>query len=371
MAQPVAVIGAFRRPFRAARAAAPAAKSRRRSARLSLAAGGLLFLLFTLAVECAAETVKPEWRDPEYGHRLRQLREWRKGRPDRPLVLVLGSSRAQMGVSPAAMGFADRPGSPLVYNFGYRGAFPLAEWLQLVRLLDEGVRPAAVLVLLGTVESKMDGAAEDEFPLWGSRYSPADLRRLAPYTLDRARCRRGLASARRNPWAARRELIVSDLAPGWQPAAARSDHEGWERMDRYGHTPFPEERLTEQVRRAELARGLVFAEVNAAFPTGQMSHRAVCDMAARCRAEGVALAVAWAPESPAYRAAYTPAARATREAYGRALAGELGLPVFPAPDDLAESEFADGYHLLPGGAEKYSRWLADHHLKPWLAQVLK
>jgi hypothetical protein len=31
----------------------------------------------------------------------------------------------------------------------------------------------------------------------------------------------------------------------------------------------------------------------------------------------------------------------------------------------------DGIHLMRGGAEKYSRWLADNHLGPWLATVLK
>jgi hypothetical protein len=345
--------------------------SRRSRARLAVAAGGLLFALLTLALAAAAETVKPEWRDPEYGHRLRQLRRWQKQRPGRPPVLVFGSSRAQMGLSPAAMGFPDGPGSPLVYNFGYRGAFPLASWLQFLRLRDDGVKPAAALLVLGAVETKMDGAAEDEFPLWGSRYSAADLRRLAPYAHDAAKLRRGLAAARRKPWGSRRELIVSDLLPGWQLPAARNGHEGWERMDRYGHTPFPEERLTDEIRRAESERGLQYARAVGGRPPGGMSERAIRDMAARCRAEGVPLALAWAPESPAYRAAYAPGARAANEAYLRTLAAELGVPVFPAPDDLAERDFADGYHLLPAGARKYSRWLADTHLGPWLAGVLK
>jgi hypothetical protein len=297
--------------------------ARRRPARLSLACGGLLFALLTLALECAAESVRPEWRDPEYGHRLRRIRRWQRERPDRPLVFVLGSSRAQMGVSPAAMEFADRPGVPLVYNFGYREAYPLGAWLQLMRLLDDGVKPAAVVVLLATAESRMDGPAEEEFPRWGSRYSAADLRRLAPYTEDAARCRSGLVAARLRPWEARREALVSDLLPKWQTPATRISHDGWERMDRYGHSPFPEECLTDEIRRAEFARGARYAEAVTARPPGRVTQRAIRDMAARCRAEGIALAVAWAPESPAYRVvAYTPGARAVNEAYERTLAGE-------------------------------------------------
>src|SRR5207248_754534 len=81
------------------------------------------------------------WRDPEYGHRLRQVRALRAAHPDQPLVVALGSSRTQMGVSPADMGFADAPGSPLVYSFGRSGAGPLLLNLTFRRLLDDGVRP--------------------------------------------------------------------------------------------------------------------------------------------------------------------------------------------------------------------------------------
>ena len=49
------------------------------------------------------------------------------------------------------------------------------------------------------------------------------------------------------------------------------------------------------------------------------------------------------------------------------LTQELGVKVFPAPEHLVEDEFSDGYHLMRCGAENYSRWLADTHLKPWLA----
>jgi hypothetical protein len=329
------------------------------------------FALLTIGLAMASESVKPEWRDPEYGHRLRQLRQRQHKRPNQPLVLVLGSSRAQMGVSPAAMGIPDEPGQPLVYNFGYRGAHPLGVHLQVSRVLDDGVRPAAVVVLISALESKVDGPAEAQFPKWGPRLLEADLRRLAPYTDDPALFRRDLAAARRNPWAARREAILSDCLPSWQPDPVRFNHEGWERMDRYGFTTFPEERMTDAIRRS------IWSEIRASHPAalngappGQVSDRATRDLIARCRAEGVAVAMAWAPESPDYRALYTPAGWAGVEAHSRKLK-EMGAAVFPAPIHLEEGDFADGYHLLPRGAAKYSRWLADEHLRPWLATVLK
>ncbi len=354
------------------RDATPRPAAGRRAARRALACGLLAFCGLTVGVEAAAETARPEWRDPEYGQRLRQVRQRQHKRHDRPLVLFFGSSRAQMGVSPHAMGFPDEPGQPLAYNFGYRSAHPLGVCLQVNRMFDDGVKPAAVLVMIAAVESKVDGAAEEEFPKWGPRFSSADLRRLAPYTKNPAVYRRDLAAARRNPWAARREAILSDYLPNWQLPATRHKHEGWERMDRYGFTPFPQERLTDDIRRTVWDQTRAHhTEVINKSPPGVASHQAMRDLVARCRDEGAAVAMVWAPESPAYRALYAPAGWAGVEAYTRMLTAELGVPVFPAPDHLEEDDFADGIHMLPDGAARYSRWLAETHLKPWLAEVLK
>jgi len=333
----------------------------------------LAFGLLTLGVAATAETVKPEWRDPEFGHRLHQVRQRQHKRPNQPLVLVFGSSRAQMSVSPHAMGFPDEPGSPLVYNFGYRGAHPLGVYLQTVRVLDAGIKPAAVLVMISAIESKIDGNAEDQFPKWGLRLSSADLQRFAPYTKDPAVFRQDLTAARRDPWSARREAMMSDFLPDWQLTVVRYAHEGWEKMDRYGFTPYPVDRpLPEDYRRQiwEQIRQEHSYAINTC-PTGRMSDRAMRDLVSRCRAEGIAVAMVWAPESPAYRSTYSPAGWAGVEAYTRTLTAELGVAVFQAPDHLEETDFADGVHMLPDGAAKYSRWLADQHLRPWFAKVLK
>ena len=86
------------------------------------------------------ETVRPEWRDPEYGYRIQQLTEMESQSAERPLVLVFGSSRTQMGIAPAAMGLADEPGSPLVYNFGYRSGRLFRSCFQLMRQSSMGDR---------------------------------------------------------------------------------------------------------------------------------------------------------------------------------------------------------------------------------------
>ena len=64
------------------------------------------------------------WRDPEFGHRLPASRT-RTRIADRPLVLILGTSRAQNAFDPSAMGFGDEPGVPRAFNYGQSAAPPL------------------------------------------------------------------------------------------------------------------------------------------------------------------------------------------------------------------------------------------------------
>jgi hypothetical protein len=357
---------AFR--FRAAPTPAP---TRARRARAAVGSGVVAFVLATVGLAVVVETVRPQWRDPEYGYRRDRVRGWVREHPDRSLVLVFGSSRVEEGISPSAMGFSDAPGCPLVFNFGYRGATLLGVWLHVTRLLDDGVKPGAILVVISAFELQYDGPAEEQLGLWAPRLSGADVRWLAPYTKDPAAFRRALGEARRNPWAAHREPLISDLCPRWWPDNLRGPHFAWTGMDRYGFVPLERAYVTDEIRRRAW-KDVLDKHVPGLNerPVGATTDRALRDLVGRCRAEGVAVALAWAPESPTYRALYTPDGRATAGAYTRALTTELELPVFPAPD-LDEDDFMDGIHLLRGGAQKYSRWFADTHLKPWLARVLK
>ena len=344
---------------------------RRASPRGALAVGVLTFVLLSVGLEAAAETVKPEWRDPEYGHRLRRVKYWQAKRPDRPLVLVVGSSRTQYGVSPMDMGFPEEPGSPLVYNFGYRGATPTGVWLQFARALDAGVRPRAVLVQFSATEIRSHAAAEVQLARWAPRLSPADIDTLAPWTDDAAVFRQAVAAGRRDPWAARRPALMSAFLPDWQGGEVRGPHRSWEYMDSRGYCPLLSKEVTDDFRRAARESMPLHRAVINLPETGAVSERAHRAIVARCRASGIPVAMCWAPEGPSYRAMYTPTGRAACAGYERRLTAELGVPAFPAPDHLTDDDFADGYHLRDEGAVKYSRWLADNHLKPWLAEVLK
>jgi hypothetical protein len=234
-------------------------------------------------------------------------------------------------------------------------------------MLDSGVKPHAVLIQLAPAELMVRGAAERQYATWASRFSRNDIHRLAPFTKDQTHFRRVWFTGRMTPWTTYRQAILSDLLPDWHTTRQRMEFE-WENMDEYGFSPHAYKTIP-PARRLELQEDVQRKHARAlnAFVPGPMPEPVYRDLTERCRAEGIAVAFFWAPVSPTYQSWYTPASRAAIEGYHRWLGAEFRLPIFPAPDHLGDLDFADGYHLLRHGAAKYSRWLADNHIRPWLA----
>jgi hypothetical protein len=343
---------------------------RQKTARAALGFGVLGFALASLALAAAIEMVKPQWRDPEFGVRLDQIRKWQAKAPHRrPLVVVLGTSRVQMGISPAAMGFPDEPGSPLVYNCGMIGARHAMVLLNLIRLRDAGIKPDAVLIELFPRLLGSEATVESELELWAPRLTNRDLDHVAPFAGDLSNVRRKWAVSRLNPWSQYRLQLMSAWLPTWIKENNREDG-ARARLDDYGFAPHPA--VWVAPREAERARARIkaqqFDKGSRLTRVGSQFDKLIHDLVAWCRAERIEVAFFWTPESPAFRSWFQPEERAVAEEYGRSLTRELGRPVFPAPDHLSEDVFVDGHHLIRSGAEQYSRWLAENHLKPWLAR---
>jgi hypothetical protein len=328
--------------------------------------GAFAFAALTAALGVAVETVKPEWRDPEFGYRFNRIKRWRAEAPDRPLVVLIGSSRTQMAVNPVAMGFPDAPGSPLVYNLGYRAAPPVGAYLHLSRLLDAGIKPRAVLVQLAPAELGTTG--EGQLRVMDDRLELADLGRLAPYVKNPWVFRKHWAAARLNPWTTHHTPILGDLLPSWctpgQTGVLRPEAS---MMNAHGYVPC-------LIQYPEADRPRILADIRHKhdginhLPLRPTARRVFRDLVERCHSEGIAVAFFWAPESPEFRSWYRPEAAKNAAGTEEFIRQKLGCEVFPGPVHLAEGDFADGYHLLRPGAEKYSRWLAEQHLKPWLTK---
>jgi hypothetical protein len=327
---------------------------RRHRARAALGCGAVAAIAALLGMAAAVETAKPEWRDPEYGHRLKQLRALRAAHPGRPLVVAVGSSRTQMGVSPAAMGFADEPGAPLVFNFGQSGAGPLRMYLTVERLAAEGVVPDGLLVEFFPAAFAHDGPAEEQVKATTARLSWGDLRRLEPYTADRAALRRRWAGERFASWHSLRLVLMSHWQPNWLPWRDRLAFQ-WEMTDPFGFSPYPQAAVSADDRTRGIARVREqYAGLMSDYRVGSMSDHVFRDLLERCRVRGVRVVLYRTPEGPSFRALAAPA-----EARVTAYLNGLGLPVIDPTGTYAEADFADGHHLLRAGAERFSRQLAD------------
>ncbi|MBP3960583.1 hypothetical protein J8F10_35620 [Gemmata sp. G18] len=357
----------LRKPVFVQTAYPPAYSARRRAGRTVLW-GAIALLVANAALSVSVETVLPQVRDPEYGYRLVRLRAQQRAHPGRSLVLAIGTSRTQNVIDPTAMGFPDEPGSPLVFNFGQSGARPPHLRLALQRLFAEGVRPAAVAVEILPATLAYDGSVDDLFREQPARLTAADLARLAPYLDDPAVLRRRWLGTRVNSWEAFHMTILSHLAPEIQPWPERVAFQ-WTMTDAHGFSAYPQ---TISAADRERKRERAFASYGSAARDLQvrpLAERAFRDLVSDCRAANVPIAFYLAPESPIFRSWYSPESRATLAAFARMLSDELKCPVFEAPTDFAEEDFADGHHALRPAAARFSRGLAEQHLKPWLGSV--
>src|SRR5581483_5605741 len=119
------------------------ARARRlgRRGRAFLFWGAILYVVVQLAV-CPFVN---RWRAPQSQQeccKWPRLRELVKANPDRPLVLMLGSSRTLYAFRAGELNGKPGPdGRPLlVYNFGVATAGPMHEWMYLRNMLAEGIR---------------------------------------------------------------------------------------------------------------------------------------------------------------------------------------------------------------------------------------
>ncbi len=356
-------------PFRLRRGNGRARRTARRRARRAVLSGLAAFVAATLGFSFLLETTAHKIRDPEHGYRLAGVRELQRTHADRPLIAFMGSSRTQNAIAPEAMAFPDQPGAPLVYNYGLTGAQPFHFPMIARRLTDSGVSPSALVVELFPAILGADDPAKTRFAHSSAGLTLTDLRRLSSVT-DRTILPVVWVESRLNPWYSFRLVLMSHANEDWLPWESRVSGV-WRFLDSRGFYPYPgnpDAIASRRAARLEVTHrthvGLV-----ANLRVSELTLRSYRQLVADCRARGIPVAFYLSPESPTFRSWYTPQSRETLRAFCRCLSEELGCRVFEAPD-LVEDDFADGHHMLPTGAAKYSRWLAEAHLKPWLAKVL-
>jgi len=345
--------------------------SRRQTARTATRIGLLVFLLAQVGLGIALETVKPEWRDPEYGIRIHRLDQLRDCIPQRPLVVLLGSSRLQMGLRPLEMEFPGWQDPPLVFNFGQAGAGPLLELLTLERIRRDGIKPDFLLVEIFRPTLYGGGPDERRLPQAETRLGLRDLAFLESQGDSTERARQIWLASRIAPWSTYRHVLIGQWLADWQPYPIRRHH-NWQQIDSHGAQPFPFEAAAENYRTAwiETYRGLYGRAVQRGS-VGSFADRTLRDLVARCRKDGIAVAFFAMPEGPAFQSWYPRGVNDGMDAHMQSLSQELRVPCFDFTAGFAENEFADSHHLLKAGASRFTRKFTEECLRPWVAEGLR
>jgi hypothetical protein len=335
-----------------------------------LLVGILAFALPQLWLTLMVEARRAEWRDPEFFHRRKNLvalTKWsaESGR-HRPLVVVLGTSRTAMGVSPKDLGLGDGPADPLACNCSQTGCMPVGQALNLGRLLDAGLKPEFVLIEVLPPVLADPRPVEDQ--LLPARLGTADLARLRPYAANPAALAARWTGSRLAAWYTYRFRLLEQAGFGdLVPPSVRDDFL-WKDLPADGWGPFqpPVWSPADRARQVENARRQ-YAALLDNFRLNPGTARVHRDLLTDCRARGIRAALYLMPESPTFRGWYPESARAASRDYLAGLSAEFGVPVFDATvwiDD--EAAFMDGHHLFRTGAVEFSRRFGRECVGPWV-----
>ncbi len=332
--------------------------------RAALLCAALAFLVGQAALGLALHR---SWRvrDPEYGMRSERLRARLAERaPGRPLVVVLGTSRAAMGVRPGLLPANHRPGGPgpVVFNAGLVGAGSLLDMLCLRRLLAEGFRPDCVLIEVWPW-SLSAGTARQLASIPPERLAPDDWTTLRPLGAE--------PGPNYYPWwhecvpcLSYRTTLLNQLAPSWVIPDKRQN-ENWNRLDEWGWLRRPTAAESRTGDRAFMNRlRAAYAEHLNHFAASDDARRTYAELFDLCRREKIAAALFIMPDY--FLPDYDPASRAAADEFLRRLSREHDLPLVDARDWASPDQFCEGVHLTHAGAAAFTERFGREVVQPYL-----
>ncbi|WP_439628481.1 hypothetical protein [Gemmata sp.] len=327
------------------------ATARSRSRR-ALATGFLALLAATAGLSALGEASYLV-RDPAYGDLEARLAVVERTDPS-PAVF-LGTSRVNSGFD------AGRAGA---FNFGVPGTGPVTHNVYLRRLIAAGHRPRLLLVeVLPALAADLGGEPLEARMIDGSRFTRDELDRLAGYGVPRDRLHSQWRGTRTNPWLGLRFQLLGRVAPWAVPPHRRYDEgrtgdaRGWHRI--------PEEVLTPALVAASRARARSdYADVLRTLTPGGPAERALRDTVRLAHEHGIPVRLVVMPEAAWFRDLVPAEVGARFDRWLARLAGEEGCPVTDARRWVPDTGFADGHHLLPGGAATFTDRLTAEVLAP-------
>lgn len=345
----------------------------RKSATTALATAAIVAVVANLGLALAA-TFSLAVRDPIYADRAAKLTSVETRLPTgRGVVLMLGTSRTGNGFDATKAG--DRLSKTLdcrvdAFNFGIPGSGPATHGIHLRRLLDAGHRPALLLLeVLPASVAEVPGdplnALETRF-LDGARFDASERGHLEAAGIPGEPLRKQWVKSMVLPWSVLRSQLVGRVAPSWVPAGLRCDES--RTADSHGWNRIWEESLTPQSLAAGADRTRRdYTAILRGWRPSELATRALREAINLARGRGIPTRLVVMPEASWFRALHSPASAARFDRWIHLLAEETGCPLTDARAWLLDGSFADGHHLLPGGAAAFTNRLVDEVVAPALA----
>jgi hypothetical protein len=315
-----------------------------------------VFFLANFCLGICMDTSHPELRDPEYGRRLKSLKQLQKQHIVRSTTIILGSSRVAMGFRPCDAMNSD---SELLFNFAQVGSGPIMQLMTLRRLLADGVRPTAIVCEYWPAFLRQDSSYSEEGRIDKHRLLPIDVPFIQDYFESAEHTIAIMRHVRWRPCYEHRIHFLSQLSPGWLPYMRRLDG-AWCKLDQYGWLPgFDADRpASERLERIRLAQ-VYYAPLFAHWQIHSQAVRAIREIISLCKQHGISLSWVWLPESSEFRSFYPESVQCESEAFWASLHHDFATPLIDARSWVPDHHLADGFHLTLPGAKLFSRQFGD------------
>jgi hypothetical protein len=312
------------------------------------------YVVAVMVLNAIMERWCPAAFEQVYRMKWDRLCQMQEETPDRPLVVMLGSSRTDDAFQAGRLEEVPGPdGRPIAaYNFGVPAAGPIHEYLYLRQMLDRGIRPRLLLVeflppLFNDAHSRLISEENWTYPEW---VTASQLAQMAHYYVRPVRKGKIWLESRVAPWCVYRAFLRNWLYSLWDPSIQLSPpiqtHDSW-------GFRYPED-LTPEVRAARSAGACDYILTLRHFRLGKGPARAMRDVLELCRQEQIPVVLVITPESTTFRSWYSAQCLASTDKLLADLRAAYGVEVIDARQWVRDQDFIDGHHVAAPGADRFS-----------------
>ena len=331
-------------------------------ARGALVAGALVFVAAQILFTVVADFWHPELYDEEFAARISLLHQRQAEAPERPLLLMMGSSRTVMNFRPEVLPELRTADGRRVmpFNFSHLGAGPTMNLMDYHRLRRAGIRPTWLVL-----EVMPPALSNESNSVTMACMSALDLPLLQRY-VDWSALYPKFVQTRLLPWYRHRQEVVQSVAPSWS-VPDDSGGRGRMRLGPLGgddgwllRSDVPADFLQRQREQTRIDYVPHLKE----FRVKESARRAYGELLDACRRDGVEVVLLLAPEGPAFRSWYTADGLRQIDAFCAELCRDHGVAVIDARTWLPERDFIDSHHVCAHGADAFTTRLGREALAP-------